>query len=67
MTYEIFITPRKVPHLVRNLGKSVEILDQPDETKVAVRITVENEFDVLHLIHAGEEAGMELFTNPKIQ
>lgn len=63
MTYEIFISTRKVTHLVKNLGKNIKVLGEPSSGgTVPIQITVDSEFDILNLIHAGEEAGMELFT-----
>ena len=62
MTFKIFLCEERVPFLLKEMFKDkVKVLETDSKGVTEVEITIEDSFDVLHLFHAGVEAGAESF------
>lgn len=61
MTYEVFLTNTKVPYLQQELGENqVEVIKEGEDGIHTVKITIKDEFDIMHLIHAGVRYGVNM-------
>ena len=60
MKHQVFLTERKLKHVLKLMSKNVKVLDGPSVSgTIPIEITIAHPFDVLDLIHAGEMAGLE--------
>ena len=65
MTFKLFLCEGRVPFLVNEMKEKIKVFETDNDGMTEVEITIDNDFDVLHLFHAGVEAGAESF-KPKL-
>jgi len=65
MTFKIFLCENRVSFLVEQMKEKIKVFETDNDGMTTVEITIDNDFDVLHIFHAGVEAGAESF-KPKL-
>lgn len=65
MTFKLFLCKDRVPFLVEQMKEKIKVFETDNDGMTTVEIIIDNDFDVLHIFHAGIEAGAESF-KPKL-
>ena len=66
MTFKIFLCEGRIPFLVNEMKEKIKVFETGNDRMTTVEITIDNDFDVLHLFHAGVEAGAESFKKSRL-
>jgi hypothetical protein len=63
MTYEITVTDKKIPYIQQELGEDkVEIIEKGKDNIHRIKVTIKDQFDIMHLIHAGVRYGINIYS-----